>query len=789
MFQIFLRYVQIYFFVFLLFSLKIFSNEFTSGLLFEPYELYSTVPMVQPIGYPSRRGLPPKVDLRDFFPPAGFQGKQGSCVAFATSYAVQSYYEFQNRKKLFQDWNSLKIGNSINPKVVFSPAFVYNSLNKGKDNGITYFEALSFLVHYGSVPWEYMPYSPQNFTQKPDPKLYEIAKQYSIQEFKRVRFQNLEELKTFLANKEPILTGVIIYSNLHDLKANEIYSSHSGKPLGGHAIVLVGYDDEKKAFLFLNSWGTNWADGGYGWIDYNWFLKTARVGYIISKEKPNLVSSRGDLAGNIPISIDTKSIEFPREIFATQGSYSDKVVLTWEKSFNALGYEIYRSFAHEENFSKIGVSTTTTFVDDGVIPELAYSYKIIALGENQKSNFSEQKVIGFASKSAKNIPAKVMGLRVSKDPNKIRLDWENIEYGVTGYQVYKWDIKTNTFKPIAKVQANWYEDKSPNKNGVETYIVAALNKNITGVPSNSVVGKIETTLKLESPKDFQATQGIFSDKIILTWKKIPNVKEYHIYIYKDHSWEFLDSVTKEEYVHFTKERVKNIYVVQAVGLNGNLGEFSEPKIGYVDPKVTRGLVRLASPSFLEISVNYDVVYLNWDRVEGSKTYNIWLKRIGESNWTFWGNVNGETKTSFMLNLPEKDIIYLFAVTSSGDEFLESDYSPIKSAAYSIAKKSVQPRAFPSSSKLEKITGTWTGMYWDSFTAKNLVMKIDSLDNSTIRIILDGKKNYEARFIPSVDEIEIEGKLKIRLDNLRALVVEVKDKSIFNENVEIAFLRE
>lgn len=36
-----------------------------------------------------------------------------------------------------------------------------------------------------------------------------------------------------------------------------------------HAIVLVGWDDSKNAWLLRNSWGTNWGEDGYMWIDYN----------------------------------------------------------------------------------------------------------------------------------------------------------------------------------------------------------------------------------------------------------------------------------------------------------------------------------------------------------------------------------------------------------------------------------------------------------------------------------------------------------------------------------------
>ncbi len=38
--------------------------------------------------------------------------------------------------------------------------------------------------------------------------------------------------------------------------------------LGGHAVVLVGYDDTKKVWIVRNSWGTNWGQAGYFTMPY-----------------------------------------------------------------------------------------------------------------------------------------------------------------------------------------------------------------------------------------------------------------------------------------------------------------------------------------------------------------------------------------------------------------------------------------------------------------------------------------------------------------------------------------
>jgi hypothetical protein len=46
---------------------------------------------------------------------------------------------------------------------------------------------------------------------------------------------------------------------------------------GGHGLLLVGYDFDKSAFKFKNSWGPDWGLGGYGWMTFD-YLKTYVTG-------------------------------------------------------------------------------------------------------------------------------------------------------------------------------------------------------------------------------------------------------------------------------------------------------------------------------------------------------------------------------------------------------------------------------------------------------------------------------------------------------------------------------
>lgn len=53
----------------------------------------------------------------------------------------------------------------------------------------------------------------------------------------------------------------------------------------GHAILLVGYDDQKKLFLFKNSWGEKWGQEGYGTIGYDYIENFAEQPYSLQFER------------------------------------------------------------------------------------------------------------------------------------------------------------------------------------------------------------------------------------------------------------------------------------------------------------------------------------------------------------------------------------------------------------------------------------------------------------------------------------------------------------------------
>ncbi len=213
----------------------------------------------------------PSIDLSDNFPIPGAQGGQGSCVGWATAYALKSYQE-----RMEMSW-ALDSSSHL-----FSPAWIYNQINGGQDKGSYIHDAMELIRTSGSASLATMPYNENDFTTRPGTAAIQEASRFKARAWSRL--SNTSEIKGALANRMPVVIGIKVYSNFNNLRGgNSVYNSTSGSYLGGHAITITGYDDNAYggAFKVINSWGTDWGDNGYFWLPYSFFDTVVKYTYVL----------------------------------------------------------------------------------------------------------------------------------------------------------------------------------------------------------------------------------------------------------------------------------------------------------------------------------------------------------------------------------------------------------------------------------------------------------------------------------------------------------------------------
>jgi hypothetical protein len=254
----------------------------STGLVFLDPGTYNGIPIAE-LPY-SGDALPASIDLSAAMPPPSDQGNQQSCVGWAVAYALKTYDEQQKR-----GWSITGSGGAPLAARTFSPAFIYNQINNGNDNGSFITHALSLVAQKGVASLATAPYSPMDYHSQPSPVAQAEAAAYKILTWRRVNATNPVEVKSLLAAKFPIVIGALVDQSFKNLPAGSVWTASGGGPGGGHAMVVVGYDDAKMAFKVMNSWGPSWSENGFGWIGYGQFAAVVREAYQVvgTKQAPS----------------------------------------------------------------------------------------------------------------------------------------------------------------------------------------------------------------------------------------------------------------------------------------------------------------------------------------------------------------------------------------------------------------------------------------------------------------------------------------------------------------------
>ena len=192
------------------------------------------------------------------------QNGSGSCVSQATSY----YAEVLNNRET-QQWLELS------PKFLYSQCFISPTGGSyTKDNmalmcneGIATEADLSSYEN-GNPPSEIFMQRKQDITAQ----TYDNALVYITKSYYTWDNSNIDLYKQAIMQGN----GCVVCSwgnNYCWANANILLPDYPSQMNWLHGIYLIGWDDTKKSFKFINSWGTQWGDNGYGYLPYDYVTK------------------------------------------------------------------------------------------------------------------------------------------------------------------------------------------------------------------------------------------------------------------------------------------------------------------------------------------------------------------------------------------------------------------------------------------------------------------------------------------------------------------------------------
>jgi len=196
------------------------------------------------------------------------QGTSSSCVSQAVSYyaEVLNYLETKS-------WVSL------------SPRYLYSAVWQKPYGGSYTKDNMAIVCNKGIAPEENVPSYKQG--QPPDEEFMrqkddiDIFDDYAALTYVSEKYFTWDNTNIDLY-KQAILRGngcvAICWGNNYLWQNARILLPDNRQQLNWlHGVYFVGWNDKKREFKFLNSWGENWGDNGFGYLPYE-YIERGYVG-------------------------------------------------------------------------------------------------------------------------------------------------------------------------------------------------------------------------------------------------------------------------------------------------------------------------------------------------------------------------------------------------------------------------------------------------------------------------------------------------------------------------------
>jgi len=355
----------------------LFGQEYAMGAILDPvlYEQTDAKPALLSRNYTS---IPRSFSLKQYSPVPGNQGQYGICVGWSTAFAARTISESIALDRINREQSS---------KNVFSPVFVYKGyfselgITPTGHEGAAIPNILDFMKSEGAV-------KRLEFEETKDFQLITLSEfansqRYPISEYVRLfsnRFgvpgtinDRVVPVKKSIAEGKPVIIGMNIPPSFQ--RAREVWqpTENPNREYGGHAMCVVGYDDDKYggAFEIQNSWGTGWGNDGYIWIRYADFAAFTAEAYEIIE---NLAMYRDAVryAASIEIEVFNESSGMP-VTFDRQGFYKTLSSHPSGTDFRFLMTNRYPAYVYAFSADTTAPGAERIFPMLGVSPVLDYS--------------------------------------------------------------------------------------------------------------------------------------------------------------------------------------------------------------------------------------------------------------------------------------------------------------------------------------------------------------------------------------------------------------------------------
>lgn len=262
--------------LFLLFSINIAIAQ--TGLLFDD-KAYGNFPLAD--AGVKNEVLPASYSLIKYCPFPKSQGNIASCVGWAVGYGALTIHQAQK--------SGITDRAYITNEMAHSASYIYNQIKSSDDcnAGASLTDALQLLQKKGNCLALTFPNSRTACDELPDSKAHQEASRFKLPTSAVKLFESnaavrdkIKTTKIQLFRGNPVIIGFSVTPEYDQMRGKSVWQPDNTNK-GGHAMVVIGYNDRLQAFELMNSFGTSWGDNGFIWLTYEDFGKYARQGFVL----------------------------------------------------------------------------------------------------------------------------------------------------------------------------------------------------------------------------------------------------------------------------------------------------------------------------------------------------------------------------------------------------------------------------------------------------------------------------------------------------------------------------
>jgi len=205
------------------------------------------------------------VDLRQYCSLIENQGNLGSCTGNAIAGAIELLHKRQNR--------TLDISRLF---IYYYERLFIGTVNY--DSGAYIRDGIKACYTYGAPTENLWPYNISKFRTVPSKEALIDAAKRKVTSYQRAA--DFNAVIDAINSGYPVTVGFSVYSSFDSLTVARTGimpypNTNKERLLGGHAVLLVGYNKNNNTFIARNSWGTNWGDKGYFYMPFQVIQNTS----------------------------------------------------------------------------------------------------------------------------------------------------------------------------------------------------------------------------------------------------------------------------------------------------------------------------------------------------------------------------------------------------------------------------------------------------------------------------------------------------------------------------------